>query len=93
MGDDKFVYNQGMVIIIGELDASSATIIEMRFIGREMDQILTPMGRFFGPRLARAGVKSSGSGLYWQKCIALMSEFVNKYDEAALEVLLLTIIK
>lgn len=50
-------------------------------------------GKVFWPGLASAAAKSSGSGLYWHKCITLMNELVNKYDEAALEILLLTIIK
>lgn len=36
------------------------------------------MERFFWHGLAGVGVKSPWGGLFWQKCVGIMNEVVNK---------------
>lgn len=79
-------FDQGMVTITGELSISSALVVEARFIGQGVHQILASKQRFFSPRLACARVRSPGRELYWQKCVGFMNAFVTEQDKGLLEV-------
>lgn len=76
----QFNYDQGVVIMTGELVTSSTLVAKARFISQENDQILAGWRNCFGLGGPCRNKVSKGT-LFWHKLLGLMNAFVNNDNE------------
>lgn len=60
----QFSYDQDAFTLKGKLYMSSALVVEARFIGHGINQVLAGRDEFFWPGLAHVGIRSLGGILF-----------------------------
>lgn len=69
-------YDQGTVLITGDMSYSYELVVENMSVGAIRLQILVEVERLFCPGLGQAGLMSPGRVLFWKRCTGAMDVFL-----------------